>query len=81
MRFGIPYRPDMTPPDMSHETSLAHDKARTAAFLLRNAADHLRKYADLLAEGIERPANVEIAMNNIKLALDDFPGRDFTMGR
>jgi len=63
---GISYRPDMTPPVKDSITA-----ARNVAFLLRNASDELRKYAILAAEGIDSPASLALARNNIALAMRD----------
>lgn len=45
------------------------DNARNAAFCLRAAADELRTYALLMAENIERPARIDLALNNISSGL------------
>jgi hypothetical protein len=57
-------------PDVKVAPWKGHDKARNAAFCLVNAAEHLRKYAILMEEGIERPINIELAINNINFALN-----------
>ena len=63
---GISYRPDIAPPINDKITA-----ARNVAFLLRNASDELRKYAILAAEGIDSPASLAMARNNIALAMRD----------
>lgn len=45
------------------------DDARDAAFNLRAASDYFREYAVLLRAGVERPINLELAVNNLRCAL------------
>lgn len=47
------------------------DNARDAAFCLEIAVRHLRKYAVLMEHGIERPINLELALNNIRFGLEN----------